>query len=216
MGEAAATEFGYPRRNAAASLKRRLASAAEQSCEALSAAKCRGLIEARAPTASLPPRPRLSAAKCRGLIEARAARCLARTMPRYPRRNAAASLKLGDRDKDHSGRERLSAAKCRGLIEAVRRVEAGRTLTELSAAKCRGLIEAVVESIALSSVPLGYPRRNAAASLKLKRLRGVRAVGKELSAAKCRGLIEAASAAHRWRHVLRLSAAKCRGLIGAA
>ena len=61
----------------------------------------------------------LSAALCRGLIEAdRLMTSGARAAPRFPRLYAAASLKRDPARGRRGGVHRLSAALCRGLIEA--------------------------------------------------------------------------------------------------
>ena len=111
-------------------------------------------------------------------------------MPCFPRRHAAASLKLGGVDVTVVVCAAFSAASCRGLIEAPR----ARQLLQVS--RC-------------------FPRRHAAASLKLAVEHERARVCAEFSAASCRGLIEADVI----RRVLgkrgQFSAASCRGLIEA-
>ena len=135
---------------------------------ALSAAKCRGLIEAQRRAGSRRPRRPLSAAKCRGLIEAplhQTPKC--RPGRCYPRRNAAASLKPMNWPMALVGfacyPRRNAAASLKPLRPQIQHLG----LLPLSAAKCRGLIEAIVERSTKSQRHSCYPRRNAAASLKL-------------------------------------------------
>jgi len=114
-----------------------------------SAAKSRGLIEARRPRISLGRLIWFSAAKSRGLIEA-STKCSGPGLASW-----------------------FSAAKSRGLIEAL----LGKFLEfdgfgVFSAAKSRGLIEAAILLPAISET-ISFPRRRAAASLKHMKIVGI-------------------------------------------
>ena len=133
----------FPRLYAAASLKRGLRVVIGRSSQPISAALCRGLIEAPDTTPHGASAPRISAALCRGLIEAgaparrghrltliSAALCRGlieathygyrdtRYNWRFPRLYAAASLKHMEITTRIRHEGRISAALCRGLIEA--------------------------------------------------------------------------------------------------
>jgi len=84
----------------------------------------------------------------------------------YPRRFAAALLKQGDGDGCASEHDALSAAIRRGLIEAGRCSPNRQAQCGLSAAIRRGLIEASGAQQPSLSGERGYPRRFAAALLK--------------------------------------------------
>ena len=84
----------------------------------------------------------LSAANRRGLIEAPSLDVFVSRPIRYPRRIAAASLKLRVAGLVMFFLMLLSAANRRGLIEAVDNPMCGGTGFRLSAANRRGLIEA--------------------------------------------------------------------------
>jgi len=111
----------YPRRFAAASLKRLGHHGQPPAGNPLSAAIRRGLIEAPRGTRRTWTccQRRLSAAIRRGLIEARLGlACASGSTSGYPRRFAAASLKPAYDMLTEETRTRLSAAIRRGLIEA--------------------------------------------------------------------------------------------------
>ena len=157
----------------------------------VSAALCRGLIEATHPIRTSADRtrrfPRLYAAaslKQRGVPHERGGGV------RFPRLYAAASLKPAWRRGDVHRARGVSAALCRGLIEASTCSTARRPTATVSAALCRGLIEARHTARGQST---RWP----------------------VSAALCRGLIEAICPAGRGFFRRRVSAALCRGLIEA-
>ena len=161
----------FPRLYAAASLKRRPCSWAPRPPVEISAALCRGLIEAAATAASSDSAnggfPRLYAAA--SLKHARAERVV-RCGARFPRLYAAASLKL---------------------VMLAWRYWPGRGFPRLYAAA----------SLKLRWMPGlehrlggGFPRLYAAASLKRPPPPGTSLARRGISAALCRGLIEASRA----------------------
>ena len=159
---------GFPRLYAAASLKRNGGLRHERVSGVLSAALCRGLIEASKRTATRMKRSWLSAALCRGLIEAFALshRC-GEGEGRFPRLYAAASLK----PPGHSHR-------WKSAVTGFPRLYAAASL-KLPRAAHPGRSNS------------GFPRLYAAASLKRSTRRTRYAEAPQLSAALCRGLIEA-------------------------
>ena len=134
----------FPRLYAAASLKR--------------GSGCVGVMESRP----------LSAALCRGLIEAMTLSCTTwHSAGRFPRLYAAASLKPCSTRSPRDCRRALSAALCRGLIEAAAMVPSCIAWEIwLSAALCRGLIEAPKSYRKVLRLSPCFPRLYAAASLK--------------------------------------------------
>ena len=86
---------GFPRLYAAASLKHVTAPPRLRAPHPISAALCRGLIEAMSAQVSGASGSSISAALCRGLIEAPGMACSPGTGRRFPRLYAAASLKHG-------------------------------------------------------------------------------------------------------------------------
>ena len=166
----------FPRLYAAASLKHEVAQDGPRFVDGLSAALCRGLIEAKKRAGMMSP------CSCR-----------------FPRLYAAASLKRR-RGPPGSPRDRqLSAALCRGLIEAGRRPAApgspGPRFPRLYAAAS---LKPPPRAAALATT-LRFPRLYAAASLKHVGARAWDSHCRWLSAALCRGLIEA-NPSKRSRH----------------
>ena len=208
--------FRFPRLYAAASLKLLYRVMWRRRRIAISAALCRGLIEARQPN-----------------------RHAGRSSGRFPRLYAAASLKrlsLSQRTSfrtpisaalcrglieatiqpaSHRRAMRISAALCRGLIEAAPCNTVDQACVSISAALCRGLIEAGVAGVSARVCATGFPRLYAAASLKPDAATCRVRPCSRISAALCRGLIEAGPFELRTGGTKAISAALCRGLIEA-
>ncbi len=132
-----------------------------------------------------------------------------------PRREAAASLKLPPPYKRRHAQTTSSAARGRGLIEAGGLEWIwGHARAISSAARGRGLIEAR-RTRSASRCSADLPRREAAASLKLRGAdHGVWPRARS-SAARGRGLIEALNSHSFTLQIGKSSAARGRGLIEA-
>ncbi len=181
--------LGYPRHFAAASLKRHDDVQSKRGRTKLSAALCRGLIEAIRARGWSMSGATLSAALCRGLIEAQIRHRCSCACDRYPRHFAAASLKPGviavpslqaPGYPRHFAAASLKLKWMHGEILARHRYPrhfAAASLKRwsgefdvpvilLSAALCRGLIEAHNLQCWNRHRSASYPRHFAAASLK--------------------------------------------------
>ena len=133
----------FPRLYAAASLKRRVIDLGMLPADQFSAALCRGLIEACAPSCGTSPSrarfPRLYAAA--SLKRVAADEC-AGDLDSFPRLYAAASLKQGAREAWGAMRDGFPRLYAAASLKQMRVARIDRAVELFSAALCRGLIEA--------------------------------------------------------------------------